>query len=159
MGGDLNSFRDIKHFVKWRGWGLPPRDTQGSPRSMSLNAPYLKEQENMVYGWGSERFLRYHILWNEGGRACPQGTPWGPWSMSLNVPHHKEEEYIWLMGGDLNSFQDIKHFVKWRGWGMLPGDTRGPKIYVTKCALSWGTRIYMVYGWGSERFPRYYAFY
>ena len=32
--------------------------------------------------------------------------------MTLNTPHHNEQEYIWFMGGDLNGFQDIKHFVK-----------------------------------------------
>ena len=32
------------------------------------------------------------------------GTPWG------SMVH--EQEYIWFMGGDLNGFQDIKHFVK-----------------------------------------------
>ena len=32
--------------------------------------------------------------------------------MSFNAPHHKEQEYIWFIGGDLNCFQDIKHFVK-----------------------------------------------
>ena len=40
------------------------------------------------------------------------GPPWDQWSMSLNVPRHKEEEYIWFMGGDLNGFLDMKHFVK-----------------------------------------------
>ena len=53
-----------------------------------------------------------HILRNEGGRACPQGTPLGSMVHSLNAPHHKEQEYIWFMGGHLNGFQDIKHFVK-----------------------------------------------
>ena len=39
---------------------------------------------------------------------------------------------------------------------MPPGD---PGIHVTKCGLSQGTTIYMVYGWGSEQFPRYNTFY
>ena len=39
---------------------------------------------------------------------------------------------------------------------MPPGD---PGIHVTKCGLSKGTTIYMVYGWGSEWFPRYNTFY
>ena len=89
MGGNLNSFRDITHFIKWREWGMPPG-----------------------------------------------GPLWDPWSMWLNAPHHKEQEYIWFIGGYLNGFQDIKHFVKWRGWGMPLGTSRGPKIHVTKCALS-----------------------
>ena len=32
--------------------------------------------------------------------------------MPLNGPYHKEQEYIWFMGGDLNGFQDNKHFMK-----------------------------------------------
>ena len=32
--------------------------------------------------------------------------------MSLNAPHRKVQEYKWFIGGDLNGFQDIKHFVK-----------------------------------------------
>ena len=52
------------------------------------------------------------------------GPLWDPWFMSLNAPHHKKQEYIWLIGGDLSGFRDIKHFVK-RGWGMPQGDTQG----------------------------------
>ena len=44
-----------------------------------------------------------HALW---------GPPWHPRPMSLNTSHHKEQEYLWLMGGDLNGFQDIAHFMK-----------------------------------------------
>ena len=91
----------------------------------------------MVYGWGSERFPRYNTFYEmKGVEHAPRVHPWDPWSMSLNAPHHKEQEYIWFMGGDLNGFRDIKHFVK-RGWGMPPrGTPKGPKIHVTKCALS-----------------------
>ena len=32
--------------------------------------------------------------------------------MSLNAAYHKEQQYIWFMGGDLNSFRDITHFMK-----------------------------------------------
>ena len=41
-------------------------------------------------------------------------APGGPQarSISLNEPYHKEKEYIWFMGGDLNSFQNIMHFMK-----------------------------------------------
>ena len=62
------------------------------------------------------------ILWNEGGGECPRGTQG---SMSLNAAYHKEQQYIWFMGGDLNGFRDITHFMKWRGWGMPPGDPFG----------------------------------
>ena len=104
---------------------MPHGGHPGVPRSMSLNAPYLKEQEYMVYapylkeqeymvyGWGSERFPRYNTFYEmKGVGHAPGGPPGDPWSMSLNAPYHKEQEYIWFMGGDLNGFQDIKHFVK-----------------------------------------------
>ena len=78
MGGDLKGFRDIKHFVKREGGGggHAPRGHPGVPRSMSLNASYLKEQEYMVYGWGSERFPRYKTFYEmkEVGHA-PGGPP------------------------------------------------------------------------------------
>ena len=43
MGGDLNSFRDITHFMK--GVGHAPGRPLWDPRSMSLNAPHHKEQK------------------------------------------------------------------------------------------------------------------
>ena len=48
----------------------------------------------------------------KGVGHAPVEPLWDPWSMSFNAPHHKEQEYIWFMGGDLNGFRDIKHFVK-----------------------------------------------
>ena len=69
----------------------------------------------MVYGWVSERFPRYNTFYEmKGTGPAPGGPPWDPGSMSLNAPHHKEQ-YIWFMGGDLNGFQDIMHFMKWGG--------------------------------------------
>ena len=49
------------------GVGHAPGGHPGVPRSMSLNAPYLKEQEYMVYGWGSERFPRYNTFYEMKG--------------------------------------------------------------------------------------------
>ena len=40
----------------------------------------------------------------EGGGACPRGAPGYLRSMSLNASYHEEQEYIWFIGGDLNSF-------------------------------------------------------
>ena len=79
----------------------------------------------MVYGWGSERFPRSNTF-NEmkGVGPAPGGPSWDPWFMSLNAPHHKEQEYIWFMGGDLNGFQDIMHFMK-RAGGACPWGTQG----------------------------------
>ena len=68
----------------------------------------------------------------KGVGPAPRGPPWYPWSMSLNAPHHKEQEYIWFMGGDLNSFQDIMHFMK-RGGGPAP---RGPPWYPWSMSLN-----------------------
>ena len=48
-----------------------------------------------------------HFMKRVGG-ACPRGTLG---SMSLNAAYHKEQ-YIWFMGGDLNGFRDITHFMK-----------------------------------------------
>ena len=42
----------------------------------------------------------------------PGNPPWDPWFMLLNAPRHKEQEYIWFLDGDLNGFQDVKHFMK-----------------------------------------------
>ena len=86
----------------------------------------------IVYGCGSEQFPRYNTFYEiKGVGPAPGVPPWDPWSKSLNAPHHKEQQYIWFMGGDLNSFRYIKHFVHFyekSGWGMPPED---PGIHVT----------------------------
>ena len=62
-----------------KGVGHAPGGHPGVPRSMSLNAPYLKEQEYMVYGWGSEQFPRYNIFYEmKGVGHAPGRPPWGP---------------------------------------------------------------------------------
>ena len=82
--------------------GHAPGGHLGVPRSMSLNVPYLKEQEYMVYGLGSERFPRYYTFYEmKGVGHALVGPPWDPWSMSLNAPCHKEQEYKWFISGDL----------------------------------------------------------
>ena len=48
----------------------------------------------------------------QGGGACSGTHQWTPWSMLLNVSSHMKHEFIWLMGGDLNCFRDIKPFMK-----------------------------------------------
>ena len=47
----------------------------------------------------------------KGVGHAPRGHPGVLRSMLLNAPYLKEQEYIWFMGGDLNSFQDIMHFM------------------------------------------------
>ena len=63
----------------------------------------------MIYGWGSERFLRYSAFCEKGVGHAPGGHPGVPRSMSLNALYLKEQEY---MGGHLNGFRDITHFMK-----------------------------------------------
>ena len=138
-----------------RAGGACPRGTQGS---MSLNAAYQKEQQYMVYGWGSERYPRYNTFYEMKKVVhAPGGLLWDPWSMSLNAPHHKEQEYIWFMGGDLNGFRDIMHFVK-RGWD-APAGHPGLSRSMSLNAPYLKEQEYVVYGLGSERFPRYNIFY
>ena len=48
----------------------------------------------------------------KGVEHAPKGHPGVPRSMPLNAPYIKKQEYIWFMGGDLNGFHDIMHFVK-----------------------------------------------
>ena len=48
----------------------------------------------------------------KGVGHAPRGHPRVPRSMPLNAPYLKEQEYIWFMGGNLNGFQDIMHFMK-----------------------------------------------
>ena len=57
-----------------------------------------------------EGFLPYMGI--EAILVMRPGPPGVPRSMSLNAPYLKEQEYIWFMGGDLNGFQDIMHFLK-----------------------------------------------
>ena len=56
----------------------------------------------------------------KGVGPAPGGPPWDPWSMPLNAACHKEQKYIWFIGGDLNSFQDIT-FYEMKGVGHAPG--------------------------------------
>ena len=44
------------------------------------------------------------------------GHVWG--DILVGVTEHKEHDYMWLLGGDLNRFRDIKPLMKWTGWGM-----------------------------------------
>ena len=75
----------------------------------------------MVYGWGSEQFLRYYAFYDWEGWGTTLGDPR---SMSLNASYHKKQGYIWFRGGDLNGFWDMRPFKKWRG-GADPQGTPG----------------------------------
>ena len=56
----------------------------------------------------------YILLIIKSPKLAPnsQGTSW---SVLLNVLYHKEYHYIWLSGGDLNGFPDIKPFMLFNG--------------------------------------------
>ena len=70
-----------------------------------------------------------------GGGACA-GTPARGDPVLLNSSYQKKGEYIWLRGGDLNGFRDIKHFVMRTGWGMHGHAREDYRISVIECVLS-----------------------
>ena len=76
MGGDLNGFQDIMHFMK-RVDGACPRG------SMSLNAVCHKEQQYYIWYMGGDlKFPRYNTFYEMMGVGhAPQGPLWDPWSM------------------------------------------------------------------------------
>ena len=78
-----------------KGVGHAPRGHPGVPRSMSLNAPYLKEQEYTCFMGGDlngfQDIMQFYEM--KGVGHAPRGPPRVPRSMSLNVPYHKEQEY------------------------------------------------------------------
>ena len=39
-------------------------------------------------------------------------APGSPRLVSLDVSQHKEQDYIWLRGGDLKGFCDIRPLIK-----------------------------------------------
>ena len=61
-----------------------------------------------------ENFLKgfYHIWAWRPAWLYDMGHLGIPRFMSLNAPYLKEQEYVWFLGGDLNGFQDIMHFMK-----------------------------------------------
>ena len=72
----------------------------------------------------------YHIWAWRPSWSCDLDHPAVPRSLSLNAPYLKEQQYIWFMGGDLNSFNYA--FYEMKGVGHAPpGTTWGPKIHVT----------------------------
>ena len=96
----------------------------------------ILSQNKNIYGlwtgiWTFSKILC--ILWKELVGHAAGGTRG---SMSLNAACHKEQQYIWFMGADQNSFRDITHFMKWRGWGIPRGTPLGSMVHVTKCASS-----------------------
>ena len=109
-GGVLNEFRDSKPFIKWRGWacsGIPPWDILVSVIECVLSPGTTLWVYGLCLGiWTVSKI--FSLLWTVQGGACP-GTPRGTSkSVSLNVSYHDKHEYIWLRGGDLNSFCDIR---------------------------------------------------
>ena len=122
MGADLNGFRDKYISILWKGGGACPR---GTPRGSKIHVTKCAlSKGTRIYGlWvGIWRFPRYQAFCEmKGVGHTPRRHPGVPRSMSLNAPYLKEQEYIRFMDGDLSGFQDIMHFMKWRGWGMPLG--------------------------------------
>ena len=135
--GILNPKQVIMHFhffpykcLCYQIWPWP-KIGQGHPRVTIMQfmmGPrprcYIPSSCKSAQRFRRRRFLKsfYHILAWQPSLSCDLDHPGVPRSMSLNAPYLKEQEYIWFMGEDLNGFQDIMHFMKWRGWGMPPGD-------------------------------------
>ena len=196
MGGNLNGFQDIMHFMKLREWGMPLGDRLGFQDPCHLMCLIIRNKN--IYGLGRGRvfwtlskllciftfshtnayatkfdlglkevkvipgspfmqlmmgprprcyipsFMQigpavpekifegfYHIWAWRPSWSCDLDHPGVLRSMSLNAPYLKEQEYICFMGGDLNVFQDIMHFMKWRGGACPRGTPCSPKIHVT----------------------------
>jgi hypothetical protein len=89
----------------------------------------------VVYGLGSQRFLRY---WSTSGLRGTGPFPMVMMSMPSNAPCCKEQEYIWFRGRDLNGFWDISCF---RGDGTT---VYGHDVHTIRYYLIQETRIYMV---------------
>ena len=149
MGGGRNGFQDIKHFMK-RAGGACPRGTQ---RSMSLNVAYHKEQQYIWFVGGDLngfRYITHFMKWR--GWGMPPGDPFrihGPCHLMRLIIRNKNMYDLWV---GIWTVSDIKRFVK-MGLGMPPGDTQGSQDPCHWMRLK--KQEYMVYGWGSERFPRY----
>ena len=70
MGGDLNGFQDIMHFMK-RAGGACHRGTRGS---MSLNAACHKEQQYIWFMCGNLNSFRDITFYEMKGWGMPPGT-------------------------------------------------------------------------------------
>ena len=134
MCGDLNGFQDtcIMHFIKRVG-GACPWGTQGS---MSLNVAYHKEQQYiwfMVGDLNSFRDITHFMRWREWG--MPPGVPFaihGPCHLMRLIIRNKNIYDLWVIWTVSKILS-----ILWKGSGACTwGTLRGPKIHVTKYALS-----------------------
>ena len=107
---DKKIFKGFYHIWARRPSWLCDLDRPGVPRSKSLNAPYLKEQEYIWFMGGDLNGFYYAFYEKKGVGHTLGGPPGVPISMSLNVPYHKEQEYIWFREGILNPKSVIMHF-------------------------------------------------
>ena len=76
MGGDLNGFQDIMHFMKRAGMACP----WGTQGSMSLNTAYRKEQQYIWFMGGDLngfRDITVYEMKGVGHAPPPRGTPLG----------------------------------------------------------------------------------
>ena len=133
MGGDLNGFQDIMHFMK-RAGGACSRGTQGS---MSLNAAYHKEQQYIWFMGGDLNGfwdITHFMKWR--GWGMPPEDPFGihgSCHLMCLIIRNKNIYDLWVGIWTVSEILSIL----WKGAGACPrGTPRGPKIHVTKCALS-----------------------
>ena len=88
-GGDLNGFRDIMHFMKRIGWGIP-RHAEETSRSVYLNVSYYMKHEYICgLGLGSEQFLRYSAFYEVKGVDMPMQTLGTSLLVLLNASYHQ----------------------------------------------------------------------
>ena len=152
MGEDLNSFWDITHFMKWRGWGIPPGDPLGIHGPCHLMRLIIRNKN--IYGlevgiWMVSKILS--ISWNEGGGACTRGTPRGPKihvTEMLLILRNKNIYGLWV-GSErfprYNTFYEMKRVgpapwgPPWDPWSMsLNGPHHKEQEYI------WFMGIWMV---------------
>ena len=83
-------------------------------------------------------------------RVChaPRGTSCQCHWMCLSI----RKKNIYGLGVGLSMVSEILRFLVNKGGGAW---VQGFLAGVTGCVLAYGTRIYMVKGWGSEGFLRY----
>ena len=108
MGGDLNGFQDtcIMHFMKWRGWGMPPGDPLGSQDPCQLMCLIIKNKN--IYGlgrvfWTLSVIMHFHFFphkclynqiwpWPKIGQGHPRVIIYaiydGPTSQMLHTKFH-----------------------------------------------------------------------
>ena len=111
---------------------------------MSLKCLIIKSKSIYGFGVAIRAFSKILcLLWLRGVGHNPGGPP----SMSLNDSYHKKQGYVWIRGGDLNGFWDMRPFMKWWG-GAYPQGTPGlyhrMRLIIRNNMYGLGVGIWMV---------------